>query len=158
MPSRSARIVSSRAARTRVGDAQVAPLDITAHANASHARQLRIALGQWLHTAGVATVLADDLTLAGYEALANVVDHAYPPDHPDPVMRLQAQACSPLLRITITDHGRWRPPTQDAGHRGRGLTMMRAVTTFTHLIRTTHGTTVVLYADMPVANRRCVSG
>jgi len=50
---------------------------------------------QWLHTTGVAAALAKDLTLAGYEALANVVEHAYPPDHPHQVMRLQAQVSLP---------------------------------------------------------------
>ena len=155
MPSPSATIVSpSRAVRTRVCDAQVAPLDITARAGADHARQLRIALRQWLHTAAVAPALAEDLTLAGYEALANVVEHAYAPDHPHPVMRLQAQVCPPLLPITITDYGRWRSPAQDAGDRGRGLAIMRAVTTLTYMIRSTHGTTVVLYAELPVRGYR----
>ncbi|HEY6423417.1 MAG TPA: ATP-binding protein [Pseudonocardiaceae bacterium] len=155
MPSPNPTIVPpSRAARTRACDAQVAPLDITARAGAYHARQLRIALRQWLHTARVAPLVADGLTLAGYEALANVVEHAYPPDHPHPVMRLQAQVCLPLLHITITDRGRWRSPAQDAGYHGRGMAIMRAVTTLTHPIRSTHGTTVVLFAGMPVRRYR----
>jgi anti-sigma regulatory factor (Ser/Thr protein kinase) len=137
-----------------VCDTPVAPLDITARANAYHARQLRIALRQWLHTAAVAPPLAEDLTLAGYEALANVVEHAYAPAHPHPGMRLQAQVCLPLLRITITDHGRWRSPTQEAAYRGRGLAVMRAVTTRIHLIQSTHGTTVVLFAALPVRRYR----
>ncbi|MBV8992943.1 MAG: hypothetical protein JO287_04395 [Pseudonocardiales bacterium] len=63
-------------------------------------------------------------------------------------MRLQAQVCFPLLRITISDHGRWRSPTQDAGHSGLGLALMRAVTTRTHVICSTYGTTVVLFAGL----------
>ena len=149
MPSRNATIASpSRAAPARACDTPVAPLDITASANAYHARELRIALRQWLQTAGVPPALAEDLTLASYEAVANVVEHAYPPDHPNPGMRLQAQMCLPLLRITITDCGHWRLPTQEAGYRGRGLAIMRAVTTRTHLIQSTHGTTVVLFAGL----------
>jgi serine/threonine-protein kinase RsbW len=135
-------------------DTPVAPLDITARANAYHARQLRIALRQWLHTAGVAPPLAEDLMLAGYEALANVVDHAYTPDHPHPGMRLRAEVCLPLLRITITDHGRWRSPTSEAAYQGRGLAVMRAVTTRTHLIQSTHGTTMILFAGLPVRRYR----
>ncbi|MBV8992942.1 MAG: ATP-binding protein [Pseudonocardiales bacterium] len=81
MLSPSATIVSSsRAARAREDDGRVTPLDLTARADADQARQLRIALRQWLHTAQVARVLANDLTLAGYEALTNVVEHAYAPD------------------------------------------------------------------------------
>jgi serine/threonine-protein kinase RsbW len=147
----------SQAATTGVFDTPVTPLDITARANAYHARQLRIALRQWLHTAGVAPTLAEDLMLAGYEALANVVEHAYPPDHPHPGMRLQAQVCLPLLRITITDHGCWRPPTSEAAYRGRGLAVMRAVTTRAHLIQSTHGTTVILFAALPVRRYRGAS-
>lgn len=154
MASPSAIIVSPSRAPTRVCDTPVTPLDITAGANAYHARQLRIALRQWLHTAGVAPPLAEDLTLAGYEALANVVEHAYAPDHPHPGMRLEAQLCLPLLRITITDHGRWRSPTQEAAYHGRGLAIVRAMTTRTHLIRSTDGTTVILFAALPVRRYR----
>ncbi|MBV9057960.1 MAG: ATP-binding protein [Pseudonocardiales bacterium] len=97
MPSPDATIVSSsRAARARLCNARVAPLDITAHADIYYARQLRMVFRQWLHTAGVAALLADDLTWAAYEALANVVEHAYPPDHLHPVMRLHAQMCPPF--------------------------------------------------------------
>lgn len=103
-------------------------------------------------------MLAEDLTWAGYEALANVVEHAYAPDHPHPVMRLQTQMCPPLLRITVTDHGRWRWPTQEAGHRGYGLTAMRALTTPTHLICGTDGTTVVLFAGLGWRASRTSSG
>lgn len=147
-------ISPSRVVHACGGDPRVAPLDITARASADHARQLRIALRQWLHWAAVAPVLADEVTLASYEALANVVEHAYPADHPHPVMRVQAQVYRPLLRIIITDRGRWRLPTQDAGYRGRGLAVMRAVTTRTHLIRSAHGTTVVLFAALPARRYR----
>lgn len=148
MPFLSATLASARAARTRVRDARVAPLDITAPASAYHAQQLRIALRRWLHTTGVEALLADDLAWAGYEALADVVEHAYTPDHLHPVMRLQAQVCPPLLRITITDYGRWRLPAQQAGYRGRGLSAMRVVTSRTHVIRSADGTMVVLFAGL----------
>jgi serine/threonine-protein kinase RsbW len=127
----------------------VAPLDLVADADAQHARQLRIALQHWLRTAGVDAPLRDDLTLAVYEALANVVEHAYPPDHPRPVMRMMARLHHEDLLITVTDHGRWRPPSTEASYRGRGLTVMQALTTQTHLQRSTSGTTVYLRAAAP---------
>ena len=43
-------------------------------------------------------------------ALANAVEHAHPPDHPHPMMRLQARVDHHQLLITISDHGRWRVP------------------------------------------------
>jgi serine/threonine-protein kinase RsbW len=149
MPSPDATMVfPSRATRARLCNGRVAPLDITARADAYHARQLRITFRQWLHAAGVVALLADDVTWAAYEALANVVEHAYPPDHLHPVMRLQSQMCPPLLRVSITDYGRWCSSAQKVGNRGRGLTVMRAVTTRTHVIHSTHGTTVVLFAGL----------
>ena len=62
-----------------------------------------------------------------------------------------------LLRITITDHGRWRSPTLESAYRDRGLAVMRAVTTRTHLIQSTHGTTVILFAALPVRRYRTQS-
>jgi hypothetical protein len=35
------------------------------------------------------------------------VEHAHPPDHPHPMMRLQARVDHHHLLITISDHGRW---------------------------------------------------
>jgi serine/threonine-protein kinase RsbW len=124
----------------------MAPLDLVADADAHHARRLRIALQRWLQTTGVDTSLCDDLTLAVYEALANVVEHAYPPDHPHPVMRLMARLHHDDLLITIADHGRWRCPSREASYRGRGLAVMRALTAHTDVQRTAHGTTVHLRA------------
>lgn len=122
----------------------VVPLDLVAEADAYHARQMRIALQDWLRTAGVDRSLRDDIGLAVYEALANVVEHAYTPDHPHPVMRLTARKRHHDVFITITDRGRWRPPSSEASYRGRGLTVMRALTTYTDVQRTAHGTTVQL--------------
>ena len=90
----------------------------------------------------------DDLTLAVYEALADVVEHAYPPDHPDPTMRLHAWVDHQQLLITISDHGRWRSPPPHPGYRGRGLTMMRSLTTELHLHPSPDGTTVQLRAPL----------
>src|SRR5689334_15335594 len=65
--------------------------DLAVEARPLNARQLRAQFQQWLQTRGVPVALVDDLVLAVYEALANVVEHAYPPDHPQPMMRLQAR-------------------------------------------------------------------
>jgi hypothetical protein len=53
--------------------------------------------------------VVDDVTLAVYEALANAVEHAYHPHHPNPVMHLQARIDHTQLLITVTDHGCWAP-------------------------------------------------
>jgi anti-sigma regulatory factor (Ser/Thr protein kinase) len=122
-------------------------LDLTSEADLHNARRLRLCFREWLRTLGTAAPLIDDLTLAVYEAIANVVEHAYHPEHPHPVMRLQACLEGDQLLITITDHGCWRAP-QAPGYRGRGLAMMRSLTTEVHLHPTAHGTTVYLRAGL----------
>ena len=93
--------------------------ELAVEATPRNARQLRARFQQWLQTLGAATALADDLALTVYEALANVVEHAYPPDHPNPMMRMHARVDHHQVLITISDHGRWRthhrnPATEDA--------------------------------------------
>jgi serine/threonine-protein kinase RsbW len=122
-------------------------LELAAEANPPNARQLRVRFQQWLQTLGTPASLVDDLILAVYEALANVVEHAYHPGHPHPVMHLHARLDHDHLLITITDHGRWRAPSEP-GYRGRGLAMMRSLTTEVHLHPTAHGTTVQLRAAL----------
>jgi serine/threonine-protein kinase RsbW len=117
--------------------------ELAAEANPPNARQLRVQFEQWLQTLGAPAPLVDDLVLAVYEALANVVEHAYHPDHPQPVMQLQARLDHDHLLITVTDHGCWRTPSEP-GYRGRGLAMMRSLTTEVYLHPTAHGTTVQL--------------
>jgi hypothetical protein len=66
-------------------------LDLVTEANLHSARQLRVRFQQWAQTLRTPSAVVDDLVLAVYEALANVVEHAYHSDHPDPVMHLQAR-------------------------------------------------------------------
>lgn len=124
------------------------PLEVAIEANADNARQLRVRVQEWLRSLGAPDDLIDDLTMAVYEALANVVEHAYRPDHPNPVMRLEARRDQDQLLITVTDHGRWRPPPGEPGYRGRGLAMMRSLTGDVQLRPTAEGTTVRLRATL----------
>lgn len=73
----------------------------------------------------------DDLVLAVYEALANVVDHAYASTRRRGEMRLWAAVSPPLaggrdLVVTVSDDGSWRR-SQDPGWRGRGLPLMHTL-------------------------------
>ncbi len=73
----------------------------------------------------------DDLTLAVYEALANVVDHAYATASRRGEMRLWAAVSPPLsggrdLVVTVSDDGAWRR-MRAPGWRGRGLPLMRTL-------------------------------
>lgn len=95
--------------------------------------------------------MIDDLILAVYEALANAVEHAYPPAHPHPVMRLQAQLNRNHVLIIVSDYGCWRVPGSP-NYRGRGLPVMRDLVTDVRLDSTPHGTTVRLRAPLHLHN------
>lgn len=95
--------------------------------------------------------VADDLGLAVYEALANAAEHAYPPDHPNPVIRLHARLDVDRVQITISDHGAWSPPGEP-GYRGRGLAMMRHLATHVDVDSSPQGTTVHLNAPLDPAS------
>jgi serine/threonine-protein kinase RsbW len=73
----------------------------------------------------------DDLTLAVYEALANVVDHAYASTLRRGEMRLWAAVSPPRadgrdLVVTVSDDGSWRR-AEAPGWRGRGLPLMHTL-------------------------------
>ena len=125
--------VLQRTEPPRAGTGTGDTLARTARATRADASALRRSFRLWLaRTADEDTV--DDLTLAVYEALANVVDHAYATaDSPGP-MRLRAAVSEPpdgedelVVTVTVSDDGAWRL-AQDPGWRGRGISLMRSLT------------------------------
>lgn len=103
---------------------------------------------QWLRAAGAAPAVTADLGLAVYEALANAAEHAYPPDHPDPVVRLRAGLDAGRVQIIISDRGVWSPPGDDLGDRGRGLAMMRHLAADVDIDPGPQGTVVEMHAPL----------
>ncbi|MFC5061451.1 ATP-binding protein [Actinomycetospora atypica] len=115
----------------RTGSGPVLALSRTVPATSAEASVLRRSFRAWIDGLADADT-ADDLTLAVYEALANVVDHAYVSAPEAGEMRLWAAVSPPLsggrdLVVTVTDDGAWRPST-GSGWRGRGLPLMRTIT------------------------------
>ncbi|WP_163505890.1 ATP-binding protein [Fodinicola acaciae] len=109
---------------------------------------LRHELAAWSGSAGLSPQAAQVIVLASYEAMANVVDHAY--RNVRGALELRA-VCEPdggsgaAVNITVTDFGRWRPLPADPGVRGRGLLLMRRLATRTDIDATERGTTVTLW-------------
>jgi len=129
-------------------------------------RGLRADLVAWVRaTAGRpdGPALADrleDVATALYEALTNVVDHAYP--HGSGPLRVTARltvgdapddpsqdAEVPWLEIEVADRGGWRPAPADPGHRGRGLQLLAGLTDGHDLQRGPEGTRVLLWWHLP---------
>lgn len=119
---------------------------------ASALSQARAQLTAWAENTGLDADQIDDMALAVYEAMANVVDHAY--DRPGGTFDLLARRRADCVTVTITDRGRWKPPA-DGGQswRGRGLLIMERAARVFELTRHAMGTTVsmswAVQADAP---------
>jgi anti-sigma regulatory factor (Ser/Thr protein kinase) len=87
---------------------------------------LRQQLAAWLHHAGADEEDKVAIQTAAGEAATNVVEHAYHNQTPGPLRVFAELDALSVVRIEITDTGRWRPQRgQDNHHRGRGLDLMR---------------------------------
>ena len=125
----------------------VAALREVAAATERDAARVRRVFHRWIADLADPDTAAD-LTLAVYETLANVVDHAYSAHDTAPrdrSMSLWAAVSAPLptgraLVVTVSDDGVWRDP-QDPGFRGRGLPLVHSLTAATVFV-TPRGTTV----------------
>ena len=101
---------------------------------------VRRLLRRWLAVHGAQEEEAYDIVVACQEACANAVEHAYGPGHA--YFDVTAEHREARIRVTVRDHGRWRPPR--GSHRGRGLPLMRALMESVDVEHGDEGTVVVL--------------
>ncbi len=85
-----------------------------------------------------------DTVLAIDEATTNAFTHAYPADAPALVDVAITPHPGPRLHITVTDHGRWRPPPPSAAHHRRGIPLMHACMDTVRIHGSDQGTRVEL--------------
>jgi serine/threonine-protein kinase RsbW len=117
--------------------------------------EMRHALGRWAAAVGMPTERREELVLAAYEAMANSVEHAYAESASDPAggeVELHAtRTADGAVVVTVTDHGRWKPPEESDGIRGRGIPLMKALADDTTIVTVDNGTTVTLTWTSPTA-------
>ncbi len=130
----------SDAVRPTAGDTVLDLLLTGMSAIASTLPQVRQQLRDWARTAGLDAATLDDVGLATYEAMANVVDHAY--DQPGGLFDVHAYRRDGLVTVTVTDHGRYKPPGGTQSLRGRGLLLIEGVAARFELIPLAVGTRV----------------
>lgn len=124
-----------------VGGGRTRALDCRRPASADQISTLRRIVQDWARDAGLPADLVDEVTLATYEAMANVVEHAYPDNHIGPV-DLHADIDGRAITVTVADQGRWQPPASDSGLRGRGLSLIEGLAGQASIIPSERGTTV----------------
>jgi serine/threonine-protein kinase RsbW len=104
---------------------------------------LRAALAGWLAalTPPWPRLQREDIVLATYEALANAVEHAYREVTADDIT-LECHHADGRLGITVRDTGTWKPATGEDPFRGRGLLLIRSLTSH-HTVDHGAGGTIV---------------
>ncbi|GHF50359.1 anti-sigma regulatory factor (Ser/Thr protein kinase) [Amycolatopsis bartoniae] len=110
---------------------------------------LRQILARWARERGLAAELAEDLTLAAYEAMANVVAHAYPAGA-DGTMTVEARVDAAAVTVTVSDTGHWHDGDSRPGG-GRGLLLIRLLAPEVSVTTNPAGTTVRMSWPAPPA-------
>ncbi len=113
----------------------------------AQAAALRDVLASWALERGLPPELAEDLKLTAYEAMTNVVKHAYPDDTDGNIMTITAAHDCGTVTITVADEGRWRDGRRPDG--GRGLPIIRAFAPESSVTSTPTGTIVRLSWPCP---------
>ncbi|MFJ8697010.1 SpoIIE family protein phosphatase [Streptomyces roseolilacinus] len=122
-----------------------APLEMTFPAESSQLAPVRQALRTWLERCQLPPQTAQNVLVAAGEACANAIEHGHRHTPGEPV-RLRAEAYVDDLRLIITDTGQWKTPQPEANsHRGRGMTLMKAMMQHVSVTSGTSGTTVQMH-------------
>ena len=103
-------------------------------------RAMRPLLRRWLARWGAAEDEIYDIIVAVQEASANAVEHAYAPGAA--TYEVAATCEDGVISFVVRDRGRWRSPR--GTHRGRGISMMRALMETVDVTQDEDGTRVVL--------------
>nr|WP_240449097.1 SpoIIE family protein phosphatase [Streptomyces harenosi] len=122
-----------------------APLEMAFRAESSELAHVRQTLRSWLNQCQLPPQMVQNVLVAAGEACANAVEHGHR-DTPGDTVRLRAEAFVDDLRLVISDTGRWKTPQPDRnGHRGRGVTLMRALMQNVTITPGPAGTTVDMH-------------
>lgn len=119
-----------------------APMDLTVPAEPASLATVRSHLRHWLAMTGVDAESAADTLLAVGEAASNATEHSVLGAGHPVELTVRAVAAGAVLRFTVSDNGRWKPPPQSPGHRGHGIRLINALVDDADLITDDRGTTV----------------
>ncbi|MHA7649000.1 SpoIIE family protein phosphatase [Mycobacterium sp. ML4] len=125
---------------------QPAPLSLEFAAEPGNLADSRNALRGWLTRAGIEADQIQDVLIAAGEAVANAIEHGHR-DQRAGTVSVRATAIVDRLKLTVTDTGGWKTPTQVAEFsRGRGISLMRVLMEDCSIESSEAGTTVSMHA------------
>ncbi len=104
--------------------------------------RLRDALAGWAAGTGLSAGRIQDLLLAAYEAMANVVVHAY--SDRAGAFTLHAGQVGDSVTVTIRDSGQWQPVPRSSLLGGRGLALIHTLADQALVETSVAGTTVTM--------------
>ncbi|WP_414938244.1 ATP-binding protein [Amycolatopsis sp. cmx-11-51] len=105
----------------------------------AQAARLRNVLAEWARAQGLSAELAEDVKLTAYEAMTNVIRHAYA-GGTDNLMTVTAVRAAGWITITVADTGSWREGHRPGG--GRGVPIIATFAPKSSVTTTSAGTTV----------------
>ena len=120
------------------------PLSLSFPADPDELALVRRQLRDWLGRLSMDSLVAQDVLIAACEACANAIEHGYR-GSPAGTVRLRVEVTGPDVVITVSDQGRWRPPSQ-ARDRGHGLKLIRATMRQVEITANDLGTTIEMRA------------
>ncbi|MFF3849806.1 SpoIIE family protein phosphatase [Streptomyces sp. NPDC002328] len=122
-----------------------APLEMTFPAESAQLAPVRKTLRTWLDQCHLPPQTTQNILVAAGEACANAVEHGHR-HTPGDTICLRAEAFVDNLRLTVVDTGRWKTPQPEINaHRGRGITLMRAMMQQVTITPGPAGTTVDMH-------------
>ncbi|MBY6363007.1 ATP-binding protein [Rhodococcoides corynebacterioides] len=109
---------------------------------------VRGVLSRWLSDGAVEPDRVPDVVLAVYEAMANVVEHAYTSTSHRGVFDLRAEHSRDTGRVEIVvrDHGSWQS-SEPGPLRGRGLPLIETLSDDVTVTSAASGTEVIMRWD-----------
>lgn len=126
-----------------VGPSEFVFLDVPAHGEAISG--IRHALVGWLGITDFDDDRSADIALAVYEAMANVVEHAYRDMDTTGTLDLRAgySTVERALQVVVVDHGVWQRPAPNP-MRGNGIPLMTALCDGVSIGHSDAGTSVLM--------------
>lgn len=122
-----------------------APLEMTFPAESEQLAPVRQALRSWLDQCDLPPRTVQNVLVAAGEACANAIEHGHRHNPGEPI-RLRAEALVDDLHLSVVDSGNWKPPQPELNaHRGRGVTLMRAMMQQVTITPSPAGTTVGMH-------------
>ncbi|MFG3283286.1 SpoIIE family protein phosphatase [Streptomyces sp. NPDC048111] len=122
-----------------------APLEMSFPAESSQLAPVRKSLRSWLNQCDLPPTTMQNILVAAGEACANAVEHGHRHSPGDPIY-FRAEAYVDDLRLIIADSGVWKDPQPELNtHRGRGMSLMRALMQRVTVTPGPSGTTVDMH-------------